>query len=290
MVELNNLENIKKLENNLENNREGKCEIFYHGSYYDIPDDEMLIPRKNFITVENGDSIFNNDARVYLTKDVRYALWRCGNFDVYRKAEGMGIIKDAWKYGFKEDYNGKDKEFIVVELNDGAFGDIFQRGYGRLGPFIGETERSLFYGPEEKEYFYQDGKVVGFKNKNNRYIYMVCYNPYKNKTIKEKGKDFLVNVVNQNGQPLEYYSNEKVRWDYKIPISQLGETVFWMVRNYWDEYDIKNNRIIPNAKIDMNYKIRMISYQSLAWWKYWENRDYDEYMARRRNRAEALKG
>ena len=58
MVELNNLENIKKLENNLENNRIGKnsqCEIFYHGSYYDIPDDEMLIPRKNFITVENGD-------------------------------------------------------------------------------------------------------------------------------------------------------------------------------------------------------------------------------------------
>ena len=55
MVELNNLENIKKLENNLENNREGKCEIFYHGSYYDIPDDKMVIPRKNFITVENGD-------------------------------------------------------------------------------------------------------------------------------------------------------------------------------------------------------------------------------------------
>ena len=24
-------------------------------------------------------------------------------------------------YGFKEDYNGKDKEFTVVELNDGAF-------------------------------------------------------------------------------------------------------------------------------------------------------------------------
>ena len=293
MIGLDSLEDIRKLKYNIENNRNGKngeCEIFYHGSYYDIPDDEMLIPKKNFITVENGDSIFNNDARVYLTKDVRYALWRCGNFDVYRKAEGMGIIKDAWKYGFKEDYNGKDKEFTVVELNDGAFGDIFQRGYGRLGPFIGETERSLFYGPEEKEYFYQDGKVVGFKNKNNRYIYMVCYNPYKDKTIKEKGKDFLVNVVRQNGQPLEYYSNERVKWDYKIPLSQLGETVFWMIRNYWNEYDIKKNKIIPDAKIDMNYKIRMISYHSLEWWKYWENRDYDEYMARRRNRAEALKG
>ena len=140
MVELNNLldnlEDIKKLEHNLENNRKGKnsqCEIFYHGSYYDIPDDEMLIPKKNFITVENGDSIFNNDARVYLIKDVRYALWRFGNFDVYRKAEGMGIIKDAWKYGFKEDYNGKDKEFTVVELNDGAFiiksnrGDVYEK-------------------------------------------------------------------------------------------------------------------------------------------------------------------
>ena len=93
----------------------------------------MLIPRKNFITVENGDSIFNNDARVYLTKDVRYALQRCGNFGVYRKAEVMGIIKDAWKYGFKEDYNGKDKEFTVVELNDGAFiiksnrGDVYEK-------------------------------------------------------------------------------------------------------------------------------------------------------------------
>lgn len=121
MVGLDNLEDITKLKYNLENNREGKCEIFYHGSYYDIPDNEMLIPKKNFITIENGDSVFNDDARVYLTKDVRYALWRCGNFDVYRKAEGMGIIKDAWKYGFKEDYNGKDREFTVVELNDGAF-------------------------------------------------------------------------------------------------------------------------------------------------------------------------
>lgn len=282
MVGLDNLEYITKLKYNLENNREGKCEIFYHGSYYDIPDDEMLIPRKNFITVENGDSIFNNDARVYLTKDVRYALWRCGNFDVYRKAEGMGIIKDAWKYGFKEDYNGKDREFTVVELNDGAFGDIFQRGYGRLGPFIGETERSLFYGPEEKEYFYQDGKVVGFKNKNNRYIYMVCYNPKDNNGM-------IINSVNQNGQPLEYYSNDYIRWDYKVSISQLGETVFWMIRNYWDEYDVKKNKIIPDAKINMNYKIRMISYHSLEWWKYWENKDYDGYMARRKSRAVALK-
>lgn len=285
MVGLDNLEDIRKLKYNLENNRNGKnskCEIFYHGSYYDIPDDEMLIPRKNFITVENGDSIFNDDARVYLTKDVRYALWRCGNFNVYRKAEGMGIIKDAWKYGFKEDYSGKDKEFTVVELNDGAFGDIFQRGYGRLNGVIGETERSLFYGPEEKEYFYQDEKVVGFKNKNNRYIYMVCYNPKDNNGM-------IINSVNQNGQPLEYYSNDYIRWDYKVPISQLGETVFWMIRNYWDEYDVKKNKIIPDAKIDMNYKIRMISYHSLEWWKYWENKDYDGYMARRKSRAVALK-
>lgn len=285
MVGLDNLENIKKLEHNLENNRDSKnsqCEIFYHGSYYNIPDDEMLIPKKNFITVENGDSIFNNDARVYLTKDVRYALWRCGNFDIYRKAEGMGIIKDAWKYGFKEDYNGKDREFTVVELNDGAFEDIFQRGYGRLNGFIGETEKSLFYGPEEKEYFYQDEKVVGFKNKNNRYIYMVCYNPKDNNGM-------IINSVNQNGQPLEYYSNDYIRWDYKVPISQLGETVFWMIRNYWNEYDVKNNKIVPDAKIDMNYKIRMISYHSLEWWKYWENKDYDGYMARRKSRAVALR-
>lgn len=94
---------------------------------------KCLFLKKNFITVENGDSIFNNDARVYLTKDVRYTLWRCGNFSVYRKAESMGIIKDAWKYGFKEDYNGKDKEFTVVELNDGVFiiksnrGDVYEK-------------------------------------------------------------------------------------------------------------------------------------------------------------------
>lgn len=287
MVGLDNLEDITKLKYNLENNREGKCEIFYHGSYYDIPDDEMLIPKKNFITIENGDSVFNDDARVYLTKDVRYALWRCGNFDVYRKAEGMGIIKDAWKYGFKEDYNGKDREFTVVELNDGAFGDIFQRGYGRLGPFIGETERSLFYGPEEKEYFYQDGKVVGVKNKNNRYIYMVCYNPYENKTIKEKGKNFLVNVVSQNGQPLEYYSNDYIKWDCKIPISQLGETVFWMIRNYWN---IENNKDNPNfVGADVNCRIKFIPYHRHEWWEYWKDKDYMGYMARRKGRAEALK-
>ena len=45
----------------------------------------------------------------------------------------MGIIKDAWEYGFKEDYNGKGKELTVVELNDGAFiiksnrGDVYEK-------------------------------------------------------------------------------------------------------------------------------------------------------------------
>lgn len=85
MVELNNLENIKKLKYNIKNNRNGKngkngeYEIFYHGSYYDIPDDEMLIPKTNFITVENGDSIF----KVYIEKLKVWGLLRMlGNMDL----------------------------------------------------------------------------------------------------------------------------------------------------------------------------------------------------------------
>ena len=82
MVGLDNLENVKKLENNLENNRKGKnsqCEIFYHGSYYDIPDDEKLIPKKSFITIENRDSIF----KVYIEKPKVWGLLRMlGNMDL----------------------------------------------------------------------------------------------------------------------------------------------------------------------------------------------------------------
>lgn len=82
MVGLDNLEDIKKLEHNLENNRYSKnsqCEIFYHGSYYNIPDDEMLIPKTNFITVENGDSIF----KVYIEKLKVWGLLRMlGNMDL----------------------------------------------------------------------------------------------------------------------------------------------------------------------------------------------------------------
>lgn len=79
MVGLDNFEEVTKLKYNLENNREDKCEIFYHGSYYDIPDDEMLIPKKNFITIENGDSIF----KVYIEKlKVWVLLKMLGNMDL----------------------------------------------------------------------------------------------------------------------------------------------------------------------------------------------------------------
>ena len=61
----------------------------------------------------------------------------------------LGIIKDAWKYGFKEDYNGKDKGFTVVELNDGAFiiksnrGDVYEKSWQSV---CGEIRKGICWG------------------------------------------------------------------------------------------------------------------------------------------------
>ena len=84
-----------------------------------------------------------------------------------------------------------------------------------------------------------------------------------------------------------------IKWDYKIPIGQLGETVFWMIRNYWDienNKDNKNNKNNPNfVGADVNYRIKFIPYHRHEWWEYWKDKDYMGYMARRKGRVEALK-
>lgn len=101
--------------------------MLYHGSKYFIKDE--LEPRLSFACKE----------LVYATDDYFYALVRAGNFDMTKSL-------------IREDYNGTDKPYQLVEVVPGAFEEVFNRkGYiykvddrsfiesGDVNEFVSET-------------------------------------------------------------------------------------------------------------------------------------------------------
>lgn len=79
--------------------------MLYHGSKYFIKDE--LEPRVSFAYRK----------LVYATDNYFYALVRAGNFDMT-------------KFLIREDYNGADKPYQLVEIVPGAFEEVFNsRGY-----------------------------------------------------------------------------------------------------------------------------------------------------------------
>lgn len=79
--------------------------MLYHGSKYLIEDE--LEPRLSFAYKR----------LVYATDNYFYALVRAGNFDMN-------------KFLIREDYNGADKPYQLVEVVPGAFEEVFNcRGY-----------------------------------------------------------------------------------------------------------------------------------------------------------------
>lgn len=297
--------------NNQKSNLKGN--LYYHGSKVNIPDGEK-------IKLSNG--------QICLTKDVRYALWRCGNFDIYKDAEKLGYIKNSWKYGFKEDYKGENNEFTVVELNNGAFFDIFSRGHGMLEDYIYECDRQKLCGQAEYEFVYDSkNRVVGSYEKNSGYIYM-CYMNEDDEKNCSMSVTVEVNNDTKNSRTIEYNAREEIKWDKKVEVKDIRESVNWLFQNYWKDMkrkadeseDNKNNTINEvndntinevndnaddeefyhkndnweddwkGVKIDKKYKIHFIEYQSEEWWRYWNNvnRGYVGYMNRRKERKEEM--
>lgn len=88
--------------------------MLYHGSKYFIEDE--LEPRLSFACKK----------LVYATDNYFYALVRAGNFDMT-------------KFLIREDYNGTDKPYQLVEIVPGAFKEVFNcKGY------IYEVDERLF--------------------------------------------------------------------------------------------------------------------------------------------------
>lgn len=82
-------------------------ELIFHGSNTSIPNGEFLMPMVSF----------DYEPLVYATDDIAYALVRCGKFDISDIA-------------IKEDYQGADKKYTLVELYPGAFEKVFStEGY-----------------------------------------------------------------------------------------------------------------------------------------------------------------
>ena len=79
--------------------------MLYHGSKYFIEDE--LEPRLSFACKK----------LVYATDNYFYALVRAGNFDMTKSL-------------IREDYNGVNKPYQLVEVVPGAFGEVFNcKGY-----------------------------------------------------------------------------------------------------------------------------------------------------------------
>lgn len=79
--------------------------MLFHGSKYFIKDE--LEPRVSFACKK----------LVYATDNYFYALVRAGNFDITKSL-------------IKEDYNGTDKPYQLVEVVPGAFEEVFNcKGY-----------------------------------------------------------------------------------------------------------------------------------------------------------------
>lgn len=88
--------------------------MLYHGSNYFIENE--LEPRVSF----------DYKKLVYATDDYFYALVRAGKFNIE-------------KFTCKEDYEGKDKPFRLIELAPGAFKEVFDvKGY------VYEVDEDLF--------------------------------------------------------------------------------------------------------------------------------------------------
>lgn len=105
--------------------------MLYHGSKYFIKDE--LEPRLSFACKR----------LVYATDNYFYALVRAGNFDMTKAL-------------IREDYNGADKPYQLVEVVPGAFEEVFNcKGYiyevddrsfvssGDINEFVSETNVAI---------------------------------------------------------------------------------------------------------------------------------------------------
>lgn len=103
--------------------------MLYHGSKHLIKNE--LEPRLSFACKK----------LVYATNDYFYALVRAGNFDMS-------------KFLIREDYNGTDKPYQLVEVVPGAFDEVFNhRGY------IYEIDEQSFVSSDDINEFVSDISV-----------------------------------------------------------------------------------------------------------------------------------